>query len=108
MRIPQNTHHGTARSRIRNILTAGIPGSFILNQLQVYYVTNFIIIFVKKWHRSGRIGHSKEPTCPLCEVCSPETTHYPVAFNAEIKPVRATLPDGSFYWGVCFLNRAFR
>jgi hypothetical protein len=47
--MPQNTRHGTARSTTRNISTAGIPGSFILNQLQVYYVTNFMIIFFKKW-----------------------------------------------------------
>jgi hypothetical protein len=26
----------------------------------------------------------------------------------EIESLRATLPDGIFYWGFCFLNRAFR
>jgi hypothetical protein len=30
------------------------------------------------------------------------------AFNPGIKSLRATLPDESFYWGLCFLNRAFR
>jgi hypothetical protein len=29
-------------------------------------------------------------------------------FNSGIKSLRATLPDEIFYWGVCFLNCAFR
>jgi hypothetical protein len=29
-------------------------------------------------------------------------------FNAGIKSLRATLPNEIFYWGFCFLNRAFR
>jgi hypothetical protein len=29
-------------------------------------------------------------------------------FNAGIKSLGATLPDESFYFGFCFLNRAFR
>jgi hypothetical protein len=29
-------------------------------------------------------------------------------FKAEIKFLRATLPDEIFYWEFCFLNRAFR
>jgi hypothetical protein len=31
----------------------------------------------------------------------------PLTFNAEIKSLCATLPDRFFYWGFCFLNRAF-
>jgi hypothetical protein len=33
---------------------------------------------------------------------------YLLTLNAEIKSLRATLPDETFYWGFCFLNHAFR
>jgi hypothetical protein len=33
---------------------------------------------------------------------------YSQPFNAGIKSLRAALPDEMFYWGFCFLNRAFR
>jgi hypothetical protein len=29
------------------------------------------------------------------------------ALTPELKHLRAKLPDGIFYWGFCFLNRAF-
>jgi hypothetical protein len=28
-------------------------------------------------------------------------------YKAGIKSLLATLPDENFYWGICFLNRAF-
>jgi hypothetical protein len=34
--------------------------------------------------------------------------YYEYSVNAGIKSLRATLPNEIFYWGFCFLNRAFR
>jgi hypothetical protein len=47
-------------------------------------------------------------TCTLlCILQKPILLHFNT-FNAGIKSLRATLPDEIFYWGLCFLNRAFR
>jgi hypothetical protein len=63
-----------------------------------------------KRNKSGGPRHAK----PVCEdpyeitlflnFINPK--HAPL--NAGIKSLRATLPDETFYYGFCFLNRAFR
>jgi hypothetical protein len=59
-----------------------------------------------KCHHQG-VEHDSAEIGTQCLGKLKKMLKYYLPFNAEIKSLRATLPDEIFYWGFCFLNRAF-